>query len=96
MIYTKEKFKELWESNDDGGGITNGDCADCYVAWKLGSAPYTKPIHTVVRAVVKAAGLNGRTCPEACVEALQGTCNIKMVSTIILNTKAHTERYERV
>ena len=22
MVYTKEKFKELWESGEDGGGIT--------------------------------------------------------------------------
>lgn len=28
MTYTKEKFKELWNS-PDGGGITFEDIADC-------------------------------------------------------------------
>ena len=56
MVYTKEKFKELWESGEDGGGITNDDCADCAIAWGVCSKPRIKPINYVVELVVKAAG----------------------------------------
>lgn len=57
MVMTKEQFKKRWESDENGGGITNDDCADCYVAWGLGSKPRCKPINEVVSAVVKFAGV---------------------------------------
>lgn len=55
MVYTKEKFKELWESDKYGGGITYDDCADCAKAWGLYSNPRICNIDEVVDAVVKAA-----------------------------------------
>ena len=58
MKMAKEEFKRRWESGPDGGGITNDDCADCFVAWGLGSQPRTMPIKLVVDAVVSAAGCN--------------------------------------
>ena len=33
IVMTKKDFKELWESNDDGGGITNQDVANCAIEW---------------------------------------------------------------
>lgn len=32
---TKNQFKKRWESNDNGGGITFDDIADCAVKWGL-------------------------------------------------------------
>lgn len=51
----KKEFKDRWESNDGGGGITFDDIAVHYVSWGLGSAPRTKPIGDVQFAVLKAA-----------------------------------------
>lgn len=53
MIYTKERFKKLWDS--DEYRITNDDCADCAIAWGIMSYPRTKPVNEVVYAVCKAA-----------------------------------------
>ena len=55
MRFTKTEFKKLWDSNDDGGGITYDDCADCAVAWGICSSPKTKPIGEIKDAVVRAA-----------------------------------------
>jgi hypothetical protein len=52
---TKVEFKKRWESNDEGGGITFDDIAECYVAWGLGTVPRIKPIEVVRAAVLKAA-----------------------------------------
>ena len=38
-VYTKQKFKELWDSNDSGGGLTWDDIADCAKDWGLVSKP---------------------------------------------------------
>lgn len=54
-MITKEEFKQRWESDDLGGGITYQDIADCYVNWKLGAHPKTKPIFEVRYQVLKAA-----------------------------------------
>jgi len=55
-VYTKEKFKELWDSNDQGGGITFEDIADCAKEWGVCSSPKTRDINEVCDAVVEAAG----------------------------------------
>lgn len=55
---TKEEFKNRWESNDDGGGITFDDVADCAKEWGLYSIPRIHDIFEVRRAVLKAAGTN--------------------------------------
>ncbi len=55
MIYTKEKFRELWDANDEGSGITWDDIADCAVAWGLYTQPKIHPLFEVRRAVLKAA-----------------------------------------
>lgn len=55
MIYTKEKFKELWNS-PDGGGITFEDIADCAKDWGLYRTPKIAPIYTVANKVLIAAG----------------------------------------
>ena len=57
MIYTKEKFKELWEANENGSGITFNDIADCAVAWGISSRPKTRPINLISYMVLKAANV---------------------------------------
>jgi len=52
---TKQEFKQRWESNDEGGGITYDDIADCAVTWGLYSRPKVHPIDDVKHAVLLAA-----------------------------------------
>ena len=52
---TKEEFKKRWESNDNGGGITFDDIANCAVAWGLYRTPYTSQINMVRYRVLCAA-----------------------------------------
>lgn len=54
---TKEEFKARWDSDDNGGGITNDDCADCAKAWGLFATPRIHPMEKVIAAVCKAAGV---------------------------------------
>ena len=56
MAMTKQKFKDRWESDDDGGGINFDDIADCAKAWGLFSTPRTSRIDVVRYRVLKAAG----------------------------------------
>lgn len=58
MIYTKEKFKELWEANSCGSGITYDDIAECAKAWGISSHPRTRPIDEITYRVLKAAQVN--------------------------------------
>lgn len=53
---TKEEFKKRWESNDQGGGITYNDIAECAQEWGLYPTPRIHPIHEVRYQVLKAAG----------------------------------------
>lgn len=55
---TKAEFRTRWESDDEGGGITYSEIADCAKAWGLSPAPRTRQIDTVLYAVLKAAGTN--------------------------------------
>lgn len=54
---TKEEFKKRWESNDDGGGITFDDIADCAIAWGIAATPRIRPIQHIRYAVLKAANV---------------------------------------
>lgn len=56
MIMPKQEFKELWESNEDGGGITFEDIADCAQAWMIASTPRIMKIDRIRYMVLKAAG----------------------------------------
>lgn len=58
MIYTKEKFKELWEANEYGSGITYDDIAECAKAWGISSHPRICPIDEITHRVLKAAQVN--------------------------------------
>ena len=53
---TKEEFARRWDSDEDGGGITYDDIADCAVAWGITSSPRTQPVDDIARKVVKASG----------------------------------------
>ena len=52
---TREEFKKRWESNDNGGGITFDDIADCAKEWGLFSTPRVNQIDTVRYKVLKEA-----------------------------------------
>jgi hypothetical protein len=52
---TKHQFKRRWMSDDNGGGITFDDCANCYIAWGLGQSPRAKSLLQVRYDVLKAA-----------------------------------------
>ena len=52
---TKKEFKKRWESNNDGGGITNQDIANCAIEWRISSRPYTRNMDNIVYQVLKAA-----------------------------------------
>lgn len=58
MAFTKEEFKKVWESSEDGGGITFDDIADCAVSWGISNRPKTCPIHLIRYKVLKAANVN--------------------------------------
>lgn len=55
---TKEWFKERWEGDENGGGITFEDIADCAVAWGIFTQPKTEPILLVRYLVLKAASVS--------------------------------------
>ena len=57
MVYTKEEFKRLWES-EDYCPITFDDCADCVVSWGICDKPKTRDIAHVRYLAVKGAGCN--------------------------------------
>jgi len=54
---TKEEFKRRWESDDNGGGITFNDVADCAEAWGVCRTPRIHPINKVTDMVLKKAGV---------------------------------------
>lgn len=55
--YTKEEFKELWEANDQGSGLTFNDVADCAKAWGIASTPRIMQINLIQYRVLKAANV---------------------------------------
>ena len=55
MKMTKEEFKKRWDSDDNGGGITFNDIADCAQAWGLFEVPRIHDINKVTNAVIKEA-----------------------------------------
>jgi len=54
---TKDEFKQCWESDDDGGGLTFDDVADCAKEWGLFKTPRTARIDVVRYRVLVAAGV---------------------------------------
>ena len=58
IVMTKKEFKELWESNDDGGGITFQDIADCAIEWGITTSPYMSNRHEIRYSVLLDAGVN--------------------------------------
>ena len=56
---TREQFKKRWESNDNGGGLTFDDVAECAKEWGIAPRPRTMLIATVTYRVLKAAKVTG-------------------------------------
>ena len=56
MSMTKQEFKQRWESDEIGGGITFYDIAECAKDWGIASTPRTMQIDRVLYLVLKAAG----------------------------------------
>lgn len=59
---TKEEFKEKWESDENGGGITFDDVAECAIAWGVSSRPKTENMLKLLDRVLIAA--NCKTSKE--------------------------------
>ena len=57
-VMTKGEFKDRWESDYRGGGITFHDIAECAMGWGICAQPQTRPIEDIQYAVLKAAGTN--------------------------------------
>ena len=55
---TKDEFKTLWESDDNGGGITFDDIADCAKEWGIDAYPRTRQMDVIRHGVLKAAEVN--------------------------------------
>lgn len=53
MVYTKEKFIELWNKDKNGGGLTFDDVADCAKQWGLCSNPRIKVMDEILSLVLK-------------------------------------------
>jgi hypothetical protein len=56
-VMTKAEFKRRWDSDDNGGGITMDDVADCAEAWGLCRTPRIRPIDAVLDMVLVSAGV---------------------------------------
>jgi hypothetical protein len=56
-IMTKDQFKKRWESDENGGGITLEDIADCAKSWGLFAKPKINDINIVLDCVLEAAGI---------------------------------------
>jgi hypothetical protein len=54
---TKQQFKNRWESDDEGGGITFEDVAVCAKKWGVSFTPRTRPMDRVLYQVLKAANV---------------------------------------
>jgi hypothetical protein len=54
---TKSEFKTLWESSDDGGGLTFEDIAKCAQEWGLCSRPKMSPMFAILSMVLKSANI---------------------------------------
>lgn len=58
MPMTKQEFAKRWDSDDEGGGITFDDIAECVVAWGVCPHPRSRPVDEVAKLVVAASGAN--------------------------------------
>lgn len=52
---TREEFKQKWEADEEGSGITFDDMADCAKEWGLFNNPKCCDINIVRYEVLKAA-----------------------------------------
>lgn len=55
---TKEEFKNRWESDENGGGITFDDIADCAKEWGIYATPKIHPLGEVMEKVLEAANVD--------------------------------------
>lgn len=55
-VMTKKEFAKRWDSDEDGGGITYEEIADCAIAWGITSHPRRQPMDYVASRVVAASG----------------------------------------
>jgi hypothetical protein len=58
MVMTKEQFKARWEKDDNGGGITFNEVAECAKSWGITKLPMTMNISVVLYRVLKEANTN--------------------------------------
>lgn len=61
---TKEEFKKRWDSNENGGGITYDEIAECAVGWGITERPKIQPIRLITAAVCRAANVEDMPRPS--------------------------------
>lgn len=59
---TKEEFKQRWESDANGGGITMNDIAKAAKDWGIFRNPKIRDMYNILYKVLKAA--NTQDCEE--------------------------------
>jgi hypothetical protein len=74
-IMTKEEFRARWNQDDQGGGITFDDIADCAKAWGICSKPKIRPIEEIRDKVLEAAGCSMPTELEIAISDLKKARN---------------------
>ena len=52
---TKDEFKSRWDGDENGGGITFNDIAECAISWGISRSPKASPINEITYRVLKAA-----------------------------------------
>lgn len=52
----KEEFAKRWDSNEEGGGITYDDVANCAKEWGLFERPRTVNMEIVIKKVIEESG----------------------------------------
>lgn len=53
---TKEEFAKRWDSDEEGGGITYEEIAECAISWGVSSRPRTTNMRKLAKRVVEASG----------------------------------------
>ena len=55
---TQAEFKRRWESDENGGGLTFEDVAECAKEWGISSRPRIRPMGLIRYQVIKAANVS--------------------------------------
>lgn len=84
---TREEFKQKWEADEEGSGITFDDIADCAKEWGLFDKPKCCDINIVLYEVLKAA---------KCVDAEEFKPDIDRDMATVFDTKTVSKEFDDI